>query len=107
MLVHHPNPQRSCGPRSGDAPGNSVQTYVTPVGALESIHNVHESGFAGSVLSQERVNLTRVHEKIDPAQCMHGAKALVDSGKLQRRRHSEPGGMVVEIPVDVELLGKV
>jgi hypothetical protein len=48
-----------------------------------------------------------VQEKVDPAQCMHGAEALVDSGELQQSRHSEPGGMIMEVPIDVELLGEM
>ena len=68
---------------------------------------MHESGFSGPILTEECVNLTGVQVKVDPAQCMHGAEALVDSSKLQRRRHSESGWMIVEIPIDVELLGQV
>jgi hypothetical protein len=68
---------------------------------------MHESGFAGAVFTEERVNLTGLQEKVDPAQCMHRAEALLDSGKLQQSRHSEPGGVIVEVPVEVELLGEV
>jgi hypothetical protein len=53
------------------------------------------------------VNLTGLEDKVDPAQCVHGAEALLDSGKLQQRRHSETGRVIVEVPVDVELLGEV
>ena len=107
MLVNHSNPERPSGPRGADAPAGPVESYLTRIGTLEPVHNVHESGFPGPILAEERVNLTGVQEKVDPAQCMHGAEALVDSCKLQQRRHSEPGGMIVEFPVDVELLGQV
>ena len=107
MLVNHSDTERPSGPRGADAPAGSVKPYLTRIGTLEPVHNVHESGFPGAVLAEECVNLTGVQEKVDPAQCMHGAEALVDSRKLQQRRHSEPGGMIVELPVDIELLGQV
>ena len=100
-------PKRPSGARGGDAPAGSVQSYLTCIGALEPVDNVHEGGFAGAVLPEKRVNLTGVQEKVDPAQCMHGAEALVDSGKLQQRRHSEPGGVIMEVPIDIELLGQM
>jgi len=107
MLVHHPNPQRASGARGGDAPADTTQSYLACISALQSVENVHQSGLAGPVLTEERVNLPGVQEKLDPAQCMHGAEALVDSGKLQQSRHSEPGGMIMEVPIDVELLGEM
>ena len=107
MLVHHPYAKRAGGSRCADAASDSIEPYVTCIGALEPVGDVHQSGLARAVLAQKRVNLTRPEEKVDPAQCMHGAEALLDSGKFQQGRHSEPRGVIVEIPVDVELLGQM
>src|SRR5215210_3932179 len=107
MLVHHPDAKRASGSRCADATNDSTDPYVTCIGTLESVGDVHQCGFSRAVLAEECVNLTGLQEKIDPAQCMHGAEALLDSGKLQHGRHSEPRGVIMEIPVDVELLGQM
>jgi hypothetical protein len=107
MLVHHPDSKRASRPWCAHAASGSIHSYVTRICTLEPVGDVHQSGFARAVLAEECVNLTGLQEKVDPAQCMHGAEALLDSGKLQQGRHSEAGGVIVEIPVDVELLGEV
>ncbi len=52
----------------------------------ETLGYVHQGRLAGTVLTQERVELAGHQREIGPAQCLHGAEALPDAAERENRR---------------------
>lgn len=64
---------------------------------------MHEGSLAGPVLPQQCLNFSRSHCEVGPAQCLHGAESFLNPAELESRGHgSEAGGMVVELPLELE-----
>ena len=59
------------------------------IGPHQAVRHMHQGGLAGAVLSQQGMHFPWCQHEIDPAQRMHGAESLVDSGKLEHRGHDQ------------------
>jgi hypothetical protein len=60
----------------------AVNPHRSGIGADQAIRHVHESGFAGAVLTQECMQLSAGQRKIGPAQRLHRAESLLDADQL-------------------------
>jgi hypothetical protein len=74
MLVHHANAQFDRIAGIGQSHGLPVNADGTPVRSQKTIQDVDESGFAGAIFTNQRVNFPRSHGEVNVIIGQHKGK---------------------------------
>ena len=87
MLVHHAQTELSGLAGRPDGAIVAVGSHQSRVRQQHTVGDVHQGGFACSILTQQGVHLTGSQRKIGSAECFHGAETLSNSHQLEEREH--------------------
>jgi hypothetical protein len=63
----------------------AVDQHISRVRLLDASDDFHQGGLAGTVLTQQRDDLSGLHVEAHAAQGVHAWKTLVDPAKLEDR----------------------
>ena len=85
MLKHHADAQRPRLRGSGERRLAAEPVQLAVVGLNESVSDLHEGRFAGTILAQQGVNLRRMQVEVDVVVGDEGAVELGDADGLQKR----------------------
>ena len=83
MLVDHANAGRDGVTRAFKGHGLPVDTDLPFIGVVQPVQNVHKSRLARTILSEERMDLSRFNDKVDMVIGDKGSKLLCDPDKLK------------------------
>ena len=86
LLVHETDPQTLRHGRAVDPDGLPVDADGPAVGLQDSIDDVHQRGFSGTILTGKRMNFPCLQLKPSATQSADRAKGFGDVGQLQKGR---------------------
>src|SRR5262249_16066641 len=82
VLVHHAEPESYCVSWPVDLPDFSVDQYLTLVGRVEPVEDVHRGGLARAVFTDDRVNRAIDYRDAYVIIGDEGAEAFCDPSQL-------------------------
>ena len=83
VLVHHADPGLDRVARSVEVDRATVDQQLTLVRRVQAVEHVHQRALAGTVLAEERVDLTRLDREVDVVVGHQGPEPLGDPLELQ------------------------
>ena len=91
VLMHHADAESSREAGGQGGAHDSADANDTGIRSDQPRGDVHQGALAGSVLTEQRVQLAGEQREIGSAQRLHGAEAAVDPLELERGDHSPVG----------------
>jgi hypothetical protein len=79
MLMNHSDAEVLALAGVMDRNLTAVHQHAPLVGGHEPGCDLHQGSFAGAILPEQGVQLTRPQQEIGPAQCLHRAELFVDT----------------------------
>ena len=86
VLVDHADPAVDRVGRTRDLDRFAVEQDLALVGFGQPVEDVHQGGLAGTVLTEQGVDLARAHGKVDVVVGQDAGVALGDAAHLEGRR---------------------
>ena len=83
MLEHHADAQPAGARRIGDDGLHPLPQDLAGIGVQHAVDDLHQRGFAGAVLAQQRMDLARLQDEIDAVVRQTARKALGDAAQFK------------------------